>query len=104
MKKVVLALSTFALVAVFAACGGSPESTGKKVAEKECECGKIRKEAFKSEDEKEQRDLSVKYTKCGAEANIMDIEAKKAFYDDTAALRKYRDAKREAWKECENED
>ncbi len=40
MKKVLLTVSAFALVAMMAACGASLESKAKKLAEKSCECMK----------------------------------------------------------------
>ncbi len=38
MKKVMVTLSAFALVAVMAACGSSPESKAKDIAKKSCDC------------------------------------------------------------------
>lgn len=38
MKKIMLTVSAFALVAMMAACGASPESKAKDLAKKTCDC------------------------------------------------------------------
>ena len=48
MKKVMMTLSAFALVAMFAACGGA-KSDAEAIAKKKCECEKIEDEAKKKE-------------------------------------------------------
>ena len=81
MKKVLLSMSTFALVAMFASCG-SPESAGKKVGEKICECEQIRKDAKNLSDEKEKEEKVIDYKKCEAEKDILSAKAHKKYYDD----------------------
>lgn len=49
MKKVMMTLSAFALVAMFAACGGSPESKAEDFHKKACECAKIEDQAKQKE-------------------------------------------------------
>ena len=75
MKKVVLSLSIFALVAMFAACGG-PKADGKKMAEKECECSKLKKE-WKAD--KENKDKEQKYKDCKKEADELDKAMKEKY-------------------------
>ena len=41
MKKVMLTVSAFALVAMMAACGSSPEAKAKDLANKACDCMKM---------------------------------------------------------------
>lgn len=41
MKKVMLTVSAFALVAMMAACGGSPESKAKDFGKQFCDCNKM---------------------------------------------------------------
>ena len=75
MKKVVLSLSIFALVAMFGACGG-PKADGKKWAEKECECKKLKKE-WKAD--KENKDKEQKYKDCQKEADELDKAMKEKY-------------------------
>lgn len=100
MKKIVLSLSAFALVAMFAACGNSPESAGEKVAKEACKCSEIKKEANKIEDKEKKKDKEIEFTKCMADVAIMSINYEKDFYDDTAALRKYKEAAEKTSKDC----
>ena len=66
MKKVFYLLSTFALVAMFAACS-NPESDAQKAAKKGCDCLKVMNdtekfEACSEEMEKLGDEMEKKYT------------------------------------------
>ena len=100
MKKVVLTLSAFALVAAMASCSKSPESAGEKVAKEICKCSEINKEAEKIDDEEKRKDKETEYLKCMADVTIMAANYQKDFYDDTAALRKFKKATEESSKDC----
>lgn len=88
MKKVVLTLSAFALVAMFAACGG-PAADGKKLAEKRCECKKMEKGEDKD--------------KCKEERDKMEEEMEQKYKDaDEETLQKFDDAYDEVMKNCKD--
>lgn len=90
MKKVVLTLSAFALVAMFAACGG-PKSDGEKLGNKWCECEKL-----------EDSNDEAKADACDEEYDKMydEMKAKYNKEKDSAAYNEFRTAFEAAKDQC----
>lgn len=80
MKKLVLVVSAFALVLAFSACGG-PKADGKKYAEKECECQKLRKEWKADRDNESKKE---KYHACKEERKALEKELEKKYGDNNS--------------------
>ena len=68
-----LTLSAFALVAMFAACGGSAKSDAEEVGKKGCECEKLAKDGKVDE-----------AAKCGEELVKMTSEMAEKYKEDSA--------------------
>ena len=79
MKKVMLTVSAFALVAMMAACGGSPKSDAEALAKKTCECTKLAAEGKDAKD-------------CLAEVEKMAKEHEGKYAKDSVATKEYAEA------------
>lgn len=88
MKKVMLTLSAFALVAMFAACGGGAKADGEEIAKKQCECQKLMNE-----------NKAEELAKCIEEGTKMEADFEAKYKEDSAAYAEYT-AARDAYK-CE---
>jgi len=81
MKKIMLTVSAFALVAMMAACSSSPEAKAKDLANKACDCMKMEDQgkmmecmsALEKDYAEYTKDLhgedSIKFEKAGQEAS-----------------------------------
>lgn len=80
MKKVMLTLGAFALVAMMGACGGA-KADGESLAKKACECQKLVQDG-KMEDA----------AKCAEEGQKMEADFEAKYKDDSAAYEEYTNA------------
>lgn len=92
MKKVMLTVSAFALVAMMAACGNA-KSDGEAMGKKLCECQKLATDASKAEDA----------TKCGKEAEEMAKSHQAKYEKDSAATVEYMAGLEAGMKTCSND-
>jgi hypothetical protein len=86
MKKVLYLLSTFALVAMFAACS-NPESDAQKAAKKGCDCLKVMND-------------TEKFEACSQEMEKLGDEMEKK-YTSEEDQKAFQDAYMDALKDCD---
>jgi hypothetical protein len=80
MKKVMLTLGAFALVAMMGACGGA-KADGESLAKKKCECEKLMNE-----------NKTEEFAKCAEEGQKMSDEFEQKYAEDTAAMAEFEEA------------
>ena len=89
MKKVMLTVSAFALVAMMAACGGSAKADAEALAKKSCECETLVKDGKQEE-----------ALKCATELMEMAQKDQAKYEKDTAATKQYEEAFKAAYEAC----
>ena len=89
MKKVMLTVSAFALVAIMAACGGSAKSDAEALAKKSCECEQLGKDGKQEE-----------AMKCATELMEMAQKDQAKYEKDSVATKEYEEAFKAAYEAC----